>query len=164
MHKWLAFTLFPRGDVRTVCNDELMILYAMVNKIKISPMKAMIKQWLMNFKMMGPIECTSLITHIASSMGVLDRNSISFIEDDRAFIDEAYLIYGHTLKKGPNDSLIFFSLGYVWQNQPELYQLKYARPRQRATLYFKRYNTIGLSGNVPINHRTQDPTRYLTRR
>jgi hypothetical protein len=52
----------------------------------------------------------------------------------------------------------------VWQNQPELYRLKYASPHWRATSYFKRYNTIGLSGNVPINHRTQDPTRYLTRR
>ena len=28
-------------------------------------------------------------------------------------IDEAYLIQGHTLKKGPDDSLIFFSLGYA---------------------------------------------------
>jgi hypothetical protein len=52
----------------------------------------------------------------------------------------------------------------VWQNQPELYRLKYASPHRRATSYFKRYKTIGLSGNVPINHRTQDPTRYLTRR
>jgi hypothetical protein len=52
----------------------------------------------------------------------------------------------------------------LWQNQPELYRLKYASPSWRANSYFKRYNTIGLSGNVPINHRTQDPTRYLTRR
>jgi hypothetical protein len=44
MHKWLAITLFPRDDVRPMHNDELMILYAMVNKIKISPMKAMVKQ------------------------------------------------------------------------------------------------------------------------
>ena len=28
-------------------------------------------------------------------------------------IDKAYLIQGHTLKKGPNDSLIFFSLSYA---------------------------------------------------
>jgi hypothetical protein len=48
MHKWLAITLFPRDDVRTMRNDELMILYDMVNKIKISPVKAMIKQWLTN--------------------------------------------------------------------------------------------------------------------
>ena len=28
-------------------------------------------------------------------------------------IDEAYLVQGHKLKKGPDDSLIFFSLGYA---------------------------------------------------
>ena len=36
-----------------------------------------------------------------------------FFEDDRALIDEFYLVQGHTLKKGPNDSLVFFSLGYA---------------------------------------------------
>jgi hypothetical protein len=51
----------------------------MVNKIKISHVKAMIKQWLMNFKKIGPIECTSLITHIASSIVVLYGNLIPFI-------------------------------------------------------------------------------------
>ena len=56
MHKWLTITLFPRDDVRSVRNDKLLILYAMVNKIKISQAQALVKQWLMNFKMMGPIE------------------------------------------------------------------------------------------------------------
>ena len=60
--------------------------------------------------MTGPIECTSLITRIATRVGALELNSIPFIEGDCAYIDEAYLIQGHTLKKGPNDSLIFFYL------------------------------------------------------
>ena len=94
-------------------NDELLILYAMVNKTKISPTQALVKQWLPNFKMTGPIECTSLITRIATCVGALEENSIPFIEGDRAYIDEAYLIQGHTLKKGPNDSLIFLYLGYT---------------------------------------------------
>ena len=94
-------------------NDELMILYAMVNKIRVSPARAMVKQWLTNFKMMGPIECTSLVTRIVSNMGILEGNPIPFIEDDRVLIDEFYLVQGHTLKKGPNDSLVFFSLGYA---------------------------------------------------
>ena len=109
MHKWLAITLFPRDDVRLVHNDELIILYAMVNKIKISPAMALVKQWLTNFKMTGPIECTSLITRIATRVGALKGNFIPFIEGDRTYIDEAYLIQGHTLKKGPDDSLIFFT-------------------------------------------------------
>ena len=94
-------------------NDELLILYAMVNKIKISPAKDLVKQWLTNFKIMGSIECTSLITHFASRVGALEGSTIPFIEGDCTYIDEAYLTQGHTLKKGPNDSLIFLFMGYT---------------------------------------------------
>ena len=41
------------------------------------------------------------------------KSAGTIIEDPRALIDEAYLVQGHTLKKGPDDSLIFFSLGYA---------------------------------------------------
>ena len=113
MHKWVAITLFPRDDPRSVQNDELMILYAMVNKIRVFPTKAMVKQWLINFRMTDPIECTSWVTRIVSNMGILEGNPVLFIEDDRVLIDEFYLDQGHTLKKGLNDSLVFFSLGYA---------------------------------------------------
>ena len=63
--------------------------------------------------MTGPIECTSLVTRIASNMGILDGNPVLFVEDPYALIDEAYLVQGHTLRRGPNDSLVFFSLGYA---------------------------------------------------
>ena len=63
--------------------------------------------------MTGPIKCTSLVTRIASNMGILEGNPIPFIEEPHVMIDEAYLLQGHTLKKGPDDSLIFFSLGYA---------------------------------------------------
>ena len=72
----------------------------------------MVKQWLTNFRMTGPIECTSLVTRIVSNMGILEGNPVPFIEDDRVLIDEFYLVQGHILKKGPNDSLVFFSLGH----------------------------------------------------
>ena len=63
--------------------------------------------------MTSPIECTSLITRIATRIGALEGNFIPFIEGDHTYIDEAYLIQGHTLKKGPNDSLIFFYFGFT---------------------------------------------------
>ena len=46
--------------------------------------------------MTGPIECSPLITRIATCISALGGNSIPFIEGDRAYIDEAYLIQGHT--------------------------------------------------------------------
>ena len=123
MHKLVAITLFPRDDPRPVRNDELKILYAMVNKIRVSPARAMVKQWLTNFRMMGPIECTSLVTRIVSNMGILEGNLIRFIEDDRVLISVFYLVQGHILKKSPNDSLVFFSLGY--SNQIQLPNAEY---------------------------------------
>src|SRR6185503_8135464 len=86
-------------------------LYAMVNKIRVSPTRVIVKRWLTNFRMTDPIECTSLVTHITSNMRILDGNPVPFIA--RVMIDEAYLVQGHILKKGPDDSLVFFSLGYA---------------------------------------------------
>ena len=42
-------------------------------------------------------------------MSISEGNPVPFIEDDRALINESYLVQGHTLKKGPNDSLGYSS-------------------------------------------------------
>jgi hypothetical protein len=113
MHKCLALTCFPRGDVQPIRIDELRILFTMVNKIKISPAKSMIKQWLENFTMVGTVECTSLITRIAERLGALSWANISYISSPCLMVDENYLIYGHTLKHAPDGTLVFFFPGYV---------------------------------------------------
>ena len=77
----------------------------------------MIRQWLTNFRMTGSIECTSLITRIISSLGITQGANIPYIDSPWAVIDEAYLIQGHTLKKGPDDSLVFFYPGHTNQIQ-----------------------------------------------
>ena len=75
----------------------------------------MIRQWITNFKMIGPIECTALVTRIALRLGVLSGTPVPFIGMPRVLIDEAYFIQGHILKRGPNDSLTFFFPGYANQ-------------------------------------------------
>jgi hypothetical protein len=40
------------------------------------------------------------------------------------------------------DLEVYYHPGKVWQNQPELHQLKYASPLLRATSCFKRYNPL----------------------
>jgi len=113
MHKWVAITCFPREDVRIVRVDELRILYAMVNKMKISPIKFMVLPWLENFCLIGPVECTSLITRIAQGLGVLSWDKFSYIEAPRSFINENYFVYGHTLKHAKYGSLTFFLPSYI---------------------------------------------------
>jgi hypothetical protein len=62
IHKFISLTLFPRPETQTIREDELKILFAIVNKRKISPVVAMMHQWLEVFgPIKGDIECTSLI-------------------------------------------------------------------------------------------------------
>jgi len=63
--------------------------------------------------MSGLVECTSLVTRIATSLGVLNWARFSFITTPRPSIDLAYLVQGHTLKSAPYGSIIFFFPGYV---------------------------------------------------
>ena len=91
MHKWLGFSLFRRNDFRNVRIDELKLLYAMVKKRKVSPVKFMMKQWKEVFELKGDVGCTSLVTHIAQNLGLLENASVAYIEDiDRWNIDYEY--------------------------------------------------------------------------
>nr|CAD39715.1 OSJNBa0052P16.16 [Oryza sativa Japonica Group] len=110
MHKWIAITLFPRSNLRPIRGDELIIMFAMVRKIKISPVKCMIRQWLESIKFSTPVECTTLITRIAKGLGVVS-DQIAFISAARPRIDEAYLVQGHILKHGVDGSLVYFFPG-----------------------------------------------------
>ena len=113
----------------------------------------MVKQWLTNFKMTGPIECTYLVTRIVSNMGILKGNPVPFIEDHRVLIDESYLVQGHILKKGPNDSLVFFSLGY--SNEIQLPNTEYHLYNYRSLTtplipqeVARRHSVFGLPGRI----------------
>ncbi len=110
MHKWIAITLFPRGDLRPIRGDELIIMFAMVRKIKIAPVKCMIRQWLESIKFSAPVECTSLITRIAKGLGVVS-DQIACISAARPRIDEAYLVQWHILKHGVDGFFIYFFPG-----------------------------------------------------
>jgi hypothetical protein len=74
-----------------VQTDEMMILYAAVRRIKISPVQAMIRQWLTNFKMTSSIEFMSLISHIVTNIGITQGPNVTSISNPRTQIDEAYL-------------------------------------------------------------------------
>ena len=79
MHKWLGFTLFHRPNIRTVRIDDLKLLYALVKRRKVSPVKSMMRHWMEVFSLTGDVECTSLVTRIARNLGLLDNALISYI-------------------------------------------------------------------------------------
>ena len=83
--------------------DELKLLYAMVKRRKVSPVKFMMNQWKEVFELKGDVGCTSLVTRIAQNLGLLKNASLSYIEDiDRWYIDYEYFLKAHMLKKNNN--------------------------------------------------------------
>lgn len=58
LHKWLGFSMFPRLDTRPVRIDDRKLLYAVVKRAKVSPIKFIVCHWLEVFTLTGDVECT----------------------------------------------------------------------------------------------------------
>ena len=114
MHKWLGFSLFPRNDFCTVRNDELKLLYAMVKRRKVIPVKFMMKQWKEILELKGDVRCTSLVTRIAKNLGLLKNASVVYIDDiPHWYIDYEYILQAHILKKNKDGKLIMMYMDYT---------------------------------------------------
>jgi hypothetical protein len=87
-HRFISLTLFPRHETQTIWEDELKILFAIVNKRKISPVVAMMHQWLEVFgPIKGDIECMSLVFRITNRLGLTNNCIISHISEPRSKMD-----------------------------------------------------------------------------
>jgi hypothetical protein len=114
MHRWLAITLFLGNELHIVRVEEMKIIYAMVNKIRISPVVGMIDYWLGTFSCDEYVECTSLITRLARNMGLLDRALINYIPTDRVYLDYYHFFQAHMMKiDQEDDSYVMTYQGYV---------------------------------------------------
>lgn len=107
-------TFFPAGKVRWVHTFELKLLYAIVHKIKVAPVKEIYSHWLDSVKKSYSIGYTSLITRIADAVGALDGENLEFIPIPRSICDFQVLNQGHTLKKdNATGGICFFFPGYA---------------------------------------------------
>ena len=71
----------------------------MIKKIKIAPIKEIFKHWLELLKTFSTfISCTSLVTHIATGVGMLEDQDVAYISTPHIIINEYYLLQGHHLK------------------------------------------------------------------
>ena len=114
MHKWLGFSLFPRNDFHAVRNDELKLLYAMVKRRKVSLVKFVIKQWIEILELNGDVGCTSLVTHGAKNLGLLENASVAYIDDiSRWYIDYEYFVQAHMLKKNKDGKFVMMYMDYT---------------------------------------------------
>jgi len=87
---------------------ELQIIYAMVNKIRFSPIKWLVPFWISSNAPSMPLYFTSLITRIAESMGLLETNEVEYIQDDRSLLGEQMFRSANLIKRDPRNGLKIF--------------------------------------------------------
>ena len=107
-------SLFPRQDARVVLNTELKILYAMVHKNKIAPVKEIIEfmhETMTRFT--TAVCCTSLVTRIANGVGALEGKNVTYIPTPRYFFTEQSMVAGHHLKTDHAGNLVYYFPGYI---------------------------------------------------
>jgi hypothetical protein len=54
LHRWISFTLFPMAKLRSVTTPKLKCLFAMVNRIKYTPVTNIVEYFIMFLKCRDP--------------------------------------------------------------------------------------------------------------
>jgi hypothetical protein len=94
LNRWMSFTLFPMAELYSITTAELKCLFAMVNKIKYTPVADIVDYFTNVSKISGPIECTTLVTQIAMNLG---HSDLAYIEGDVSVLDLDYFVHMHIL-------------------------------------------------------------------
>jgi hypothetical protein len=79
LYRWTSFMLFPMVELRSVITPELKSLFAMVNRIKYTLVANIVDYFKNVHKMLGPIECTSIVTRIAINVGCPEIANLAYI-------------------------------------------------------------------------------------
>jgi hypothetical protein len=105
LHRWMSFTLFPMTELRSVTTPELKSLFAMVNRIKYTPVADIIDYFKNVYKMSGPIECTSMVTRIAINLRCPKMDNLAYIEGDVPDLGLDQFVHAHILHEDTDHSL-----------------------------------------------------------
>jgi hypothetical protein len=99
LHRWISFTLFLMAELHYVTTAELKCLFAMVNRIKYTPIAHIVDYFTNVSKILGTIDCTSLVTQIAMNLGYSD---LAYTEGDVPILGLDYFVHAHILREEPD--------------------------------------------------------------
>jgi hypothetical protein len=105
LHRWMSFTLFPMVELHSVTTPELKCLIAMVKRIKYTPVADIADYFKNMHKMLGPIECTHMVTRIAMNLGYPEMVNLAYIEGDVSVLGLDHFVQAHILCEEPDHSL-----------------------------------------------------------
>jgi hypothetical protein len=97
LHRWMSFTLFPMVELCSITTPELKCLFAIVKRIKYTPVADIVNYFKNVHKMSGPIECTTTVKCTSTD--------IAYIEGDVPILGLDHFVHVHILREEPNHSL-----------------------------------------------------------
>jgi hypothetical protein len=101
----MSFMLFPMAELHSITTSELKCLFAMENMIKYTPVADIVDYFKNVPKMLGPIECTSMVTRIAMNLGCPEMANLAYIEGDVPVLGLDHFVHVHILREEPDHSL-----------------------------------------------------------
>jgi hypothetical protein len=105
LHRWMSFMLFAMVELHSVATPELKCLFAMVNRIKYTPVADIVDYFKNVHKMSEPIECTKMATRIAMNLGCPKMANLLNIEGDAPILGLDHFVHVHILREEPDYSV-----------------------------------------------------------
>jgi hypothetical protein len=97
--------LFPMVELHSITSPELKCLFAMVNRIKYTPITDIVDYFKNVPKMSRATECTSMVTWIAMNIGYPEMANLAYIEGDVPVLCLDHFVHAHILRDEPDHSL-----------------------------------------------------------
>jgi hypothetical protein len=105
LHRWMSFMLFSMAELRSAATPELKCLFAMVNRIKYTPVADIVNYFKNVHIMSGPSECTSMVTRIAMNLGCPEMANLAYIVGDVPILCLDQFVHSRILREEPDHSL-----------------------------------------------------------
>jgi hypothetical protein len=105
LHRWMSFTLFPMSKLCSITSPELKSLFAIMHRIKYTPVVDIVDYFINVHKISGPIECTSMFTQIAMNLRCPKMANLEYIEGDVPILGLDHFVHAHILREEPEHSL-----------------------------------------------------------
>jgi hypothetical protein len=139
LHRWISFTLFSMVELHSVTTRELKCLFAMVKRIKYTPIDDNVDYFKNVHKMSGPIKCTSMVTRIAINLGCPEMANLAYSAGDVPVFGLDHFVHAHILHEKSNHYLsMLYGHKEIWLPNPglQLYSCK------SLTLQFNRMGEV----------------------
>jgi hypothetical protein len=114
LHKWLGTTFIPWDDASKIRVIDLQLIYAVVKKIRVSPMHASVDHWLSipDYKV-GDIAIYSIVTRLAIKLKIIAA-SLDFIDTHRQFYGYEHFNHAHIVKRIKRELFVTYGEAKLW--------------------------------------------------